>query len=167
MHTSLKDKTTLVSGVSSGIGREIAQLTVRNPKAGSIEEATKANSGSTFLPGLPMRPPLGSDCPLAYALNLFGDRWTLLVIRDLFQGKQRFDEFISSPEGIATNILTHRLKRLTEHGLVKRIADEQDQRRFLYRLTPLGKSTQQFLRPMIRWSSAHSRSLAKPQTTED
>ena len=98
-----------------------------------------------------------SPCPLVFALDLFGDRWTLLVIRDLLQGKQHFDEFISSPEGIATNILADRLKELTEQGLVKRLPDKEDKRRFLYQLTPLGKSTRQFLLPMIRWGLTNSR----------
>lgn len=79
------------------------------------------------------------------------------MIRDLLHGKQHFDEFISSPEGIASNILAARLKRLSEQGLVKRFSDKVDKRRSLYRLTPLGKSTRQFLLPLIRWSSAHSR----------
>ena len=95
-----------------------------------------------------------SPCPLACALDLFGDRWTLLLIRDLFLGKQRYDEFMSSPEGIATNILADRLKLLAEHGLVKRLPDKEDKRRFLYQLTPRGRSTRQFLLPMIRWGLA-------------
>lgn len=98
--------------------------------------------------------PRRSPCPLACALDLFGDRWTLLLIRDLFLGKQRYDEFMSSPEGIATNILADRLKLLTEQGLVKRQPDKQDKRRFLYQLTPRGRSTRQFLLPMIRWGLA-------------
>jgi DNA-binding HxlR family transcriptional regulator len=90
---------------------------------------------------------------LVLVLDLFGDRWTLLVIRDLLLGKQRFDEFISSSEGIATNTLVNRLKNLAEQGLVERLPDKEDKRRFLYQLTPLGRSTRQFLLPMIRWGS--------------
>jgi DNA-binding HxlR family transcriptional regulator len=97
-----------------------------------------------------------SSCPLVFALGLFGDRWTLLIIRDLLRGKQHFDEFISSSEGIATNILADRLKSLIEQGFVKRGSDKKDKRRFLYELTPRGKSTRQFLRPMIRWARANS-----------
>jgi len=98
-----------------------------------------------------------SSCPLVFALGLFGDRWTLLIIRDLLHGKQHFDEFVSSAEGIATNILADRLKSLIEQGLVKRRSDKKDKRRFLYELTPLGKSTRQFLVPLIRWARTHSR----------
>lgn len=80
------------------------------------------------------------------------------MIRDLLLGKQRFDEFISSPEGIATNVLANRLKNLAEQGLVERLPHKEDKRSFLYQLTPLGKSTRQFLLPMIRWGFAQSAS---------
>ena len=59
-----------------------------------------------------------SVCPVACTLDLIGDKWTLLVIRDLMSGKSQFKDFLESPEGIATNILTSRLNRLLEHGLV-------------------------------------------------
>jgi len=60
-----------------------------------------------------------SVCPIATTLDLLGDKWTLLVVRDLlFVGKRRFGEFLESPEGIPTNILTDRLRRLEEHGVV-------------------------------------------------
>jgi len=104
-----------------------------------------------------------SDCPLVLALDLFGDRWTLLVIRDLFRGKQRFDEFLSSPECIATNILADRLKHLVEHALVKRLPDKEDKRRFFYQLTSRGQSTRQFLLPLIRWGLAQSALRRAPE----
>lgn len=98
-----------------------------------------------------------SPCPVACALDLFGDRWTLLVIRDLFLGKRRFEEFLASPEGIATNILTDRLKSLTTHGLLKRSADPEDGRRVLYELTERGRSTKDVLMPLARWGLAQCR----------
>lgn len=98
-----------------------------------------------------------SPCPVACALDLFGDRWTLLVIRDLFLGKQRFEEFLASPEGIATNILTDRLKSLAKNGLVKRSADPEDGRRVIYQLTERGRSTRSFLIPLVRWGLAECR----------
>ena len=61
--------------------------------------------------GLPSK---RSPCPVAFSLDIFGDRWTLLVIRDLFYGRTRFKEFVASPEGIPTNILTDRLERLLD-----------------------------------------------------
>ena len=103
-----------------------------------------------------------SSCPLAFTLDLFGDRWTFLVIRDLFLGKQRYEEFMSSPEGIATNILADRLKLLAEHGLVKRLSDKADRRRFLYQLTSRGRSTRQILFPMIRWGLTHCKDARMP-----
>lgn len=63
--------------------------------------------------GLPSK---RSPCPVAFSLDIFGDRWTLLVIRDLFYGRTRFKEFAGSPEGIPTNILTDRLERLLARG---------------------------------------------------
>ena len=61
-----------------------------------------------------------SPCPVACTLDLVGDRWTMLVIRDLFLGRTRFRDFLASPEGIPTNILTERLERLCSAGLAER-----------------------------------------------
>lgn len=96
-----------------------------------------------------------SACPIACALDLLGDRWTLLVVRDLFLGRRYFEEFLASPEGIATNILSDRLKLLMGHELVEKVADEADRRRFIYKLTPRGKSLWKVLRPLTRWSLEH------------
>src|SRR5271168_4961621 len=73
-----------------------------------------------------------SPCPVACSLDLFGDRWTLLVIRDLFWGKTRFGEFEASPEGIPTNILAERLQRLEAAGLVGRKAYQSNPPRYAY-----------------------------------
>lgn len=102
---------------------------------------------------MPENPPeRRSPCPVACALDLLGDRWTLLVVRDLFFGRKHFEEFLASPEGIATNILSDRLKLLIGHGLVEKQADEADRRRFIYKLTPRGKSLRKVLLPLTRWS---------------
>lgn len=93
-----------------------------------------------------------SLCPVACALDLLGDRWTLLVVRDLLLGRRYFEEFLSSPERIATNILSDRLKLLIAQGLVEKVPDEGDRRRFVYRLTPRGRSLRQVLVPLARWS---------------
>jgi DNA-binding HxlR family transcriptional regulator len=102
-------------------------------------------------PRLPRRSP----CPIACTLDLLGDRWTMLVVRDLFLGKQRFDEFLASPEGIATNILADRLKHLHEQGLVTKTADQEDRRRFHYELTPTGRSLREVIVPLAHWGLAH------------
>jgi DNA-binding HxlR family transcriptional regulator len=97
-----------------------------------------------------------SDCPIAYALDVVGDRWTLLVLRDLlFGGKLRFTELLSSRERIATNVLTDRLRRLEEAGLVVREPDPDDGRRALYRPTEAGLGLAPLLIEMVLWGVDH------------
>ncbi len=101
---------------------------------------------------LSMTRPRRSPCPLACSLDLIGDRWTLLVIRDMmFFEKQRFEEFLESPEGISSNILTDRLKSLEEAGLVEKHPYSNHSRRMNYRLTEKGKSLRPVLKTMIAW----------------
>ena len=80
-----------------------------------------------------------SPCPVACSLDILGDRWTLLVIRDLFAGKSRFGELLLSPEHIPTNILAERLKRLERAGVVSSTAYSQHPPRFDYHLTQRGR----------------------------
>lgn len=113
-----------------------------------------------LIPRMPAKPkspslPRRSPCPIACALDLLGDKWTMLVVRDLFLGKQRFDEFLASSEGIATNILADRLKHLHEQGLITKTADEEDRRRFHYQLTPTGRSLRDVIIPLAQWGLAN------------
>ncbi|WP_169980209.1 winged helix-turn-helix transcriptional regulator [Tautonia rosea] len=96
-----------------------------------------------------------SPCPVSCSLDLIGDRWTLLVVRDLMCGKSQFVEFCRSPEGIATNILTDRLQRLVEHGLVEKAASDEESRRDRYRLTTKGNSLRPVLDAIARWGLAN------------
>ncbi|AFY60895.1 putative transcriptional regulator [Synechococcus sp. PCC 6312] len=99
-------------------------------------------------------PPMSrrSSCPIACSLDLIGDRWTLLVIRDMmFFGKHRFEEFLESPEGISTNILANRLKQLEELGLIKKEPYSNHARRMNYALTERGESLRPVLRAMVVW----------------
>jgi DNA-binding HxlR family transcriptional regulator len=98
--------------------------------------------------GLPSKRSL---CPLAFSLDIFGDRWTLLVIRDLFYGRTRFKEFAGSPEGIPTNILTDRLERLLARGVIKQIPAEDGTKRLAYCLTKKGKALGPVLKAMRDW----------------
>lgn len=98
-----------------------------------------------------------SACPVACLLDLVGDKWTLLVIRDLFLGKSRFEELRASPEGIATNILAARLRRLEELGLVERVPSKTHAARGTYRLTARGLSLKPVLLAMREWGLAHVR----------
>ena len=74
-----------------------------------------------------------SPCPVACGLDLFGDKWTLLIIRDLILGRSRFKDFIESPEGIPTNILSDRLERLRDGGLVEHIPAADGSKRLALR----------------------------------
>ncbi len=85
-----------------------------------------------------------------------GDTWTLLVIRDLlFFDKRRFAEFLDSPEGIATNILSARLRRLEQCGIVEKRHIGPGARRFEYHLTSRGRALEPVLRELIAWGKAH------------
>ncbi len=96
-----------------------------------------------------------SACPIACALDLFGDRWTLLVIRDLFRGLTRYGEFLSGPEGIPTNILADRLERLEKAGLIQSEPYQQNPLRYAYTLTPKGADLKPVLGTLAHWSLRH------------
>jgi DNA-binding HxlR family transcriptional regulator len=95
-----------------------------------------------------------STCPISFALEIFGDRWTLLVLRDLLlRSRRRYRELLGSDEGIATNVLADRLKRLERRGLIRKQRDEVDGRQYLYRPTPLAVSLVPMLVEMIVWGA--------------
>lgn len=96
-----------------------------------------------------------SCCPITNALDIFGDRWTLLIIRDLVLGKRRYQELISSAEKIASNILADRLKKLEAAGLVTRRAYQQKPARYEYFLTEKGESLRPVLVAIIFWTQEH------------
>ena len=80
-----------------------------------------------------------SDCPLSISLNVFGDKWSLLIIRDLmFGNKCTYNDFLKSEEGIATNILASRLKGLEENGVIEKLVHPDSKAKILYTLTPKG-----------------------------
>lgn len=92
-----------------------------------------------------------SCCPIACALDILGDKWTLLILRDLFLGRSYFSEFAASPERIATNILSARLSRLVNAGLVEKTASPDPPRRPAYGLTSKGRSLEPVLAALSRW----------------
>jgi len=92
-----------------------------------------------------------SPCPVACALDVFGDRWTLLVVRDLILGRSRFKDFTASPEGIPTNILSDRLVRLKEGGLVRQIPAHEGHKRLAYELTDKGRALRPVLKSIRDW----------------
>jgi DNA-binding HxlR family transcriptional regulator len=82
---------------------------------------------------------------------VLGDRWTLLIVRDLFAGKSRFGDFASSPEHIPTNILAERLKRLEAAGLIEATAYSEHPPRFAYHLTQRGEELEPVLEALASW----------------
>ena len=101
-----------------------------------------------------MRAARRSPCPVACTLDLIGDKWTLLVIRDLACGKSQFKEFLASPEKIATNILADRLARLVEHKLAEKQPTPESAGRDAYLLTAKGKSLFPVLKAVADWGLA-------------
>jgi DNA-binding HxlR family transcriptional regulator len=96
-----------------------------------------------------------SPCPIGCSLDLLGDRWTLLVIRDLFWGKSRYGEFAVSPEGIPTNILADRLARLEHAGVIKSAPYQQNPPRHAYTLTRKGRDLGPVLAALVKWGKRH------------
>ena len=95
-------------------------------------------------------------CPISFAMDMFGDRWSLLVIRDMMLlGKRRYSEFLASSEGISTNILADRLKQMQRLGLVEKFRDPTDGKASVYLLTDKGLSLFPVLLEVIRWGLQH------------
>lgn len=92
-----------------------------------------------------------SPCPVACALDLFGDKWTLLVIRDLVLGRSRFKDFTASPEGIPTNILSDRLERLLNGKVIRQIPAADGSKRLAYELTEKGLALRPILKSIRDW----------------
>ncbi|MEM7383515.1 MAG: helix-turn-helix domain-containing protein [Verrucomicrobiota bacterium] len=92
-----------------------------------------------------------SVCPVACALDVLGDRWTLLVIRDLMLGRSRFKEFTASPEGIPTNVLSERLERLVRHGIAEQVPVSEGSKRLGYRLTEKGAALRPMIKALVKW----------------
>lgn len=99
---------------------------------------------------------LRSHCSVNYGVEIFGDRWSLLIIRDIvFAGKKTYGEFLKSEEGIATNILASRLALLEEQGILSRAPSPSDKRKDFYTLTDKGLDLIPILLSIVVWSSKH------------
>jgi DNA-binding HxlR family transcriptional regulator len=97
-----------------------------------------------------------SGCPLNASVEMLGDRWSLLIIRDMMvRGYRTFKEFLSSNEHIATNILADRLRRLESYGIVTTQPDPSDGRKLHYLLTAKGMDLAPVLTEMVLWAAAH------------
>lgn len=96
-----------------------------------------------------------SVCPVANTLDLVGDKWSLLVIRDMLHGKRTFGELLESPEKIPTNILADRLKRLEDAGIVESSAYQERPVRYAYALSEKGAALGDVLLALVRWGKKH------------
>jgi len=96
-----------------------------------------------------------SPCSIAGTLDFLGDKWTLILIRDLLGGKKRYNEFLASPEKIPTNILASRLKMMEEAGIVNKQRYSAHLRRFEYILTERGRDLWPVLQEIARWGKKH------------
>jgi DNA-binding HxlR family transcriptional regulator len=102
-----------------------------------------------------------SGCPLSISLEILGDRWSFLIIRDLMvRGFQNFRDFERAGEGIATNILADRLRRLQRSGIVETELDPTDRRRINYRLTEKGIDLAPVLFDLLVWGANHEKTGA-------
>ncbi len=96
-----------------------------------------------------------SDCAIANSLDILGDKWSLLVVRDLLHGKRTYGELADSPERIPTNILADRLKRLEAAGIVSSAPYQDRPVRHAYTLTPKGKALGEVLLAFVRWGKQY------------
>jgi DNA-binding HxlR family transcriptional regulator len=103
-----------------------------------------------------------SFCPVSCTLDIVGDRWTLLVVRDLVRGKHRYSEFQDSPEAIPTNILADRLRRLRRMGIVRTERYSSHPPRLEYHLTEKGEDLRPILRAMVDWGVRHAGARMPP-----
>ncbi len=107
--------------------------------------------------------PRRSACPLNASLEAIGDQWSLLIVRDLLlKNRCRYGEFLNAEEGVSTNILADRLRRLESHGIVDSHPDPSDARKRVYQLTPKGRDLAPVLVELIIWGARHHRTDASP-----
>ena len=97
-----------------------------------------------------------SGCPLNASVEMLGDRWSLLIVRDMMlAGARTYKQFLEGFEGIATNILADRLRKLVAYGIITTEKDPADGRKLIYLLTPKGIDLAPVLTEMVLWAAAH------------
>lgn len=97
-----------------------------------------------------------NQCPIRYGLGVFGDRWSLLIVRDMmFRGSTRFRDFVDADEGISTNVLSDRLSRLEAQQIISRQRDPANGRQVLYELTDKGKDLLPVMLAIFAWAEKH------------
>lgn len=97
-----------------------------------------------------------SVCPIANVLDLVGDKWSLLIVRDmLLFDKHRYGDFLAADEGIPTNILANRLKRLEQYGIIEKKPYQFNPVRYEYHLTAIGRDLKPMMMEMVSWGLKH------------
>jgi len=96
-----------------------------------------------------------SPCPVACTLDILGDKWTLIIVRDLVSGKKRYGELQSSPENIPSNILANRLERLLENKILIKEPYQNNPVRYEYSLTDKGNELKPILGAMVKWGEKY------------
>lgn len=96
-----------------------------------------------------------SGCPIATTLDILGDRWTLVILRDMINGKKRFSEFLDSPERITTSVLADRLNLIESAGLAERVMYQKRPQRFEYELTEKGRDLLPVMQNICLWANKH------------
>jgi DNA-binding HxlR family transcriptional regulator len=96
-----------------------------------------------------------SPCPIANTLDLVGDKWSLLIIRDMLCGRSTFGELANSPEGVPTNILADRLRRLEDAGVIGSSAYQDNPVRYAYSLSDKGKELAEVVQAFVQWGKKH------------
>jgi len=107
---------------------------------------------------------LRSVCPIAAALDAVGDRWTLLILRDLLLGKTKYNEFLGADEGIPTNILADRLLRMQRQGLIEKSAYQDNPPRYAYSMTKKGRDLRFVIGALAMWSKEYVPSVRINET---
>lgn len=106
-----------------------------------------------------------SECPISCVLELIGDKWTLLLIRDVLVGKHRYGDFEKSPEQIPTNILAERLKRLVREEIMEKVCYQERPKRYAYKLTNKGADLIGILHPLCSWGVKYNVGNFQPPET--
>lgn len=109
-----------------------------------------------------------STCPVSTSLDVLGDKWTLLILRDMvFAGKSTYGQFLQSAEKMATNVLADRLAALEAQGLVTKAVAADKKSKFTYRLTEKGVDTVPILVELVLWGARHGATVVAPGLLEE
>jgi DNA-binding HxlR family transcriptional regulator len=132
-----------------------------------LQMASDMRSWSPYMPRTSEQRQRRSGCPISIALELLGDAWSLLIVRDLmFKNRRTYNDFLTGGEGIASNILASRLRKLEDAGIVEKLRDADDARRFVYRLTMKGIDLAPVLVELVVWSARHETTDAPPSVVK-